>query len=172
MSTLLVGDSILWYTQTDTTIASSPSILCNYNYHTGEKKAYSKVREDYQLVMAVSGGDLSIGKNRGIYSVANDTLESAYAYDAQEAQEIDFDMEEISPVLAIASCNSLLRFDIARHKLDTIHGPGNYCIRAIWKYKEYIFFGTYGEASLPIGMELPKRCPSIKTNTCYSLIVS
>ena len=54
-------------------------------------------------------------------------------------------MKEIEPgVLAIASCNSLLRFDTRTDKMDTVFNSGNYCVRTVWQYEDNIFFGTYG----------------------------
>src|SRR6201999_3303547 len=59
--------------------------------------------------------------------------------------QVPFNMLEMSPgQLAIAGCNGLLRYDTRSRRLDTLlHIPG-ICVRALWKYRDYLFIGTYG----------------------------
>ena len=145
MNTLLVGDSLLWYGKPDASLERRSSFLHSYNSHTGITKVYPKIRENYQMVMAFASEHLYLARDSGIYRLQDDSLALLYAYDLDRKSGMDYDMDEISPgILAIASCNSLLLFNIFTNQLDTLFGPGNYCFRSIWKYKDYVFFGTYG----------------------------
>jgi hypothetical protein len=140
----LMGDSILWFVKPNQKLKYS--CLHSYNYNTGVTRVFEKIKEDYQLVMATSGNELYMAKESGIYRFANDTLDLLYAYPPDKRSRLHYDMQEIEPgVLGIAACNSLVRFNIQSRKLDTIFSSGNYCVRTIWQYKQYIFFGTYGE---------------------------
>jgi len=143
MNTLMVGDSVLWFTQP---IPGNPniSLLYQYNFRTGVKKMFPNIRENYLLVMAASGDDLYMSRDSGIYRLRNDSLEQLFVYNGRKSG-MDYDMKEISPgIFLIANCNSLLRFDVNERKLDTVYGPDKYCFRTIWKYKDYVFIGSYG----------------------------
>lgn len=144
ISSYMSGDSVFWF------VRSNPELkitcLHSYNFLTKQLKAYSKIRENFsQLVIAYSGGSLYFTNETGIYRMQGDSLEKVFAYPSSERLHTHFDMEEIRPgVLAIANCNALLQYDISKHKLDTIFPAGKYCVRTIWRYKDYLFFGTYG----------------------------
>ena len=145
MNTILVGDSLLWYGKPNIALEQGSSYLHSYNLNTRVTKVFPRIRENYQMVMAYASERLYLARDSGIYCLQNDTLQLLYAYDLARKSGMDYDMSEISPgILAIASCNSLLTFNIAKKKLDTLVGPGKYCFRSIWKYKDYVFFGTYG----------------------------
>jgi signal transduction histidine kinase len=54
-------------------------------------------------------------------------------------------MLEMSPgQLAIATCNGLLRYNTRTCVMDTLLYIPGICIRALWKYKGFLFIGTYG----------------------------
>ena len=142
-STLMTDDSVFWFAQPDTVFVTPSSTLYNYNFKTGIKTAFPKIKEEYQLVMATAGKDMYISRGNGIYRLSGDSLILLYTY--RQRTDQDYDMKEIAPgILAIAGCNAVLRFDIARRTLDTILGTGNYCYRSIWQYKDYVFFGSFG----------------------------
>jgi ligand-binding sensor domain-containing protein len=68
-----------------------------------------------------------------------------YRYQKDLAGTAFFDFTEISPgILAVATCGGLFRFDTRSQRFDTIFTKENICVRSIWKYKDYVFFGTYG----------------------------
>jgi signal transduction histidine kinase len=138
----LMGDSLLWYLQFDSTTRFS--CLHSYNYHTGITKNFEKIRENFQQFAFVAlGNQLYIAKEDGIYRLQQDSLAALYHYPPHT--KLQFDVKEIAPgILAIANCNSLLKFDINSRKLDTIFSSSNYCVRTIWQYNGYVFFGTYG----------------------------
>ncbi|MBL7747116.1 MAG: HAMP domain-containing histidine kinase [Chitinophagaceae bacterium] len=144
ISSYMMGDSLFWFIKP----SARPGISClhSYNFKTGQLTPFYKIRENFsQLVMTISGGHKYLVSESGIYRMDGDSLIQVYKYLQPDRLRTHFDMKEISPgVLAIANCNALLRYDIAANKLDTLFDPGNYCVRTIWTYKDYIFFGTYG----------------------------
>ncbi len=143
-STYMMGDSVFWFIQANK--ALKISCLHSYNYRTRQLTVYSKIRQNFaQLVMAVSGGRIYLSSERGVYRMEGDSLKQLFKYPLLDKPHTHFDMKEIGPgILAIANCNSLMRYDISSNKMDTLYDPGNYCVRSIWTYKDYIFFGTYG----------------------------
>jgi signal transduction histidine kinase len=142
--TFMMGDSLFWFVQKNSQL--DVSCLHSYNFKTRRLTAYKKIKDNFsQLVMAMSGGVLYLSNEYGIYKMQADSLQPVYKYPVPNKLGIHFDMKEIKPgVLAIANCNSLLSYTIAANKLDTIYTPGNYCVRTIWVYNDYLFSGTYG----------------------------
>lgn len=143
-STYLMEDSLFWFIQINESLRIS--CLHSYSLLTGKLKAYPKIRENFsQLVMVKSGGRLYMANEFGVYRLKDDSLENVYTYPEVNRQRTHFDIKEISPgILALANCNALLRFDTRTQKMDTLFFSGNYCVRSIWVYKDYVFFGTYG----------------------------
>lgn len=144
IGSFMMGDSLFWFIKPDRKLGFS--CLHTYNFKTKKLTAYPKIREGFaQLVMTQSGSNLYMANEFGIYRLTHDSLTMVHAYTESNRLNTHFDMKEIEPgVLAIASCNALLRYTIASGKLDTLYNPGNYCVRTIWVYKDYVFFGTYG----------------------------
>jgi len=139
----LLNDSLLFYSKVGQGVAFNP--LHHYNLKTGETKVYPKIRDSSQSVIAESGGQLYFANEFGISRIVADSTERLYSAKPSERINIYYDMKEIEPgVLGIANCNSLLQYNIQTGQLDTIFNTGQYCVRSIWKYKEYVFFGTYG----------------------------
>jgi signal transduction histidine kinase len=143
-STYLQADSLFWFIRRNEQLGYA--CLHKYNLLSNHLTPYPKIRPDYaQLVMTESGGQLYMANESGIFRMNNDSLETIYPYPSLEKLRTHFDMKEISPgILAIANCYALLKFDTRTKKLDTLYSDGNYCVRTIWTYKDYIFFGTYG----------------------------
>ncbi|MBL7733245.1 MAG: HAMP domain-containing histidine kinase [Chitinophagaceae bacterium] len=155
----LVGDSVFWFVQTNRTLKKS--CLHSYNLKTGRLTPYAKVGQGFaQLVMTSSGGKIYLANENGIYRLDGDTAVRLYQYPGENKLRIHFGMQEIAPgVLALANCNSLLRFDTRTNRLDTLFVPGNYCVRSIWQYKDYLFFGTYGNGFYIMKNGRVKRMP-------------
>ncbi len=135
------GKNSLWYTQTNKDIGYN--CLYEYNKTTGQTKAYPKIK--WGDIVTESGGKLYIVNPRGIGILQADSLLFLCEYAKDLAGTVTFDFTEIGPgILAVATCSGLLRFNTDTHKLDTIFSKENICVRSIWKYKDYVFFGTYG----------------------------
>lgn len=143
-NTLLQGDSLFWIIKT--TADKQFSCLHRYDLKTGVLTTYPKVRQIItQFAMAVSGNRLYLASDSGIYRLEADSLRLLYTYPRPDRLRIHFDMKEYRPgELLLANCNALLSYSISSGKMDTIFSPGNYCVRSTWTYKDYIFFGTYG----------------------------
>ena len=135
------GDSLLWYSQQN----SSLGYLClhQYNKITGRVKVYKKLRSDF--VVTASGAEFYLANNLGVGILEDDSVRFLYKYPAKSSGNIIFDIREIQPgILAIATCGGLFRFNTMTSILDTLFSKENICVRSIWKYNDYIFFGTYG----------------------------
>jgi signal transduction histidine kinase len=144
ISTYLMGDSLFWFMAQNMELGGS-RLNC-YNLKTKMLKKFDKIRENYsQLVMTSVNGILYVANELGISYLEGDSLKMLVSYSANEKPQIHFDIKETEPgILHIANCNALLRYDIAKNKLEKVYQSGNYCVRTIWQYKEYLFFGTYG----------------------------
>jgi signal transduction histidine kinase len=144
ISTYMMGDSVFWFIQPN--LPLKISCLHSYNFRTKKLTAYPKIVENFsQLVITAASGNLYMANEYGIYKMEGDSSKAVYVYPQVNKQRTNFAIKEISPgTLVIATCNALLRYNILNNKLDTLYAPGNYCVRSIWIYKDYIFFGTYG----------------------------
>lgn len=144
ISTYLMDDSLFWFTAQNIEVGGS-RLNC-YNLKTKTLKRFGKIRESYsQLVMTSANGILYVANELGISRLEGDSLKMLFSYSKDEKPQIHFDIKETEPgILYIANCNALLRYDIAKNKTEKIHQSGNYCVRTIWQYKDYLFFGTYG----------------------------
>lgn len=135
------GDSLLWYNQFNASLGYN--CMHQYNKISGQTKVFHNLRSDY--VVAASGTQYYLANNNGVGILNDDTVRVLYKYAGKNTGNITFDIKEIEPgILAIATCNGLFRFNTSSSQLDVIFSKENICVRSIWKYGDYIFFGTYG----------------------------
>ncbi len=135
------NDSLLWYTQVNTKLGYN--CLHQFNKITGRTKVYKKII--WGDVITSSAGAVYLANPTGIGILEADSMRFLHRYPAKSFGNTTFDFTEISPgVLAVATCSGLLRLNTATAVLDTIFQKENICVRSIWKYKDYVFFGTYG----------------------------
>ncbi len=135
------GEGSLWYSQTDPKLGHN--CLYEFNYLTRSTKIYPRITTSD--IITELGGNIYMANPNGIGILEADTLRYLCRYPKKLAGIVTFDFTYLNDhVLAVATCAGLLRFDIARNKLDTIFSAENICVRNIWKYKDYVFFGTYG----------------------------
>jgi signal transduction histidine kinase len=135
---LTTPDSILWYSHADS--------ICSYSYRTQQTTVIPVGAGSITDGFALSEGRLYIVNAIGIGILQDGRIDYKYRYPVADINSnVPFNILEMSPgQLAIASCNGLFRYYTADHHLDTLlHIPG-ICIRALWKYKNYLFIGTYG----------------------------
>jgi signal transduction histidine kinase len=134
-------DSLLWYTQVDT--SSKLSYLRCYDYRSATTKVYKKLAIGSFAIAAVDGRHYLADEN-GIGALTGDSIHYLHHFDLGLSSSI-YDMQEIEPgILFIATCKGMLRFDTHTSRLDTLFSQDEYCVRTIWKYGDYVFFGTYG----------------------------
>ena len=135
------NDSLLWYNQVEPLLGYN--CLHCFNKITGRTKVYSKIVGDG--VVTSSGTSFYIANPRAFGIIQGDSLHILYQYPASQSGNITFDMQEISPgILGIATCGGLFRYNTNTNRFDTLFSKENICVRNIWKYKDYLFFGTYG----------------------------
>ncbi len=135
------NDSLLWYTQVNTKLGYN--CLHLFNKKTGLTKVYEKIKWG-DLVTATGNAHYS-ANSTGIGILEGDSLRFLYKYPQNYIGNLTFDFIEISPgILAVATCGGLFRFNTNTNLLDTLFHKENICVRSIWKYKDYVFFGSYG----------------------------
>jgi len=131
----------LWYTQLNKNLGYH--CLHQYNKATGLTKVYPKIK--WGDIVAESGGKIYLANLLGIGILEEDSIRLLHRYAKDLAGVVTFDFTELSPGnLVVATCSGLLRFNIVTNRLDTLFTKENICVRNIWKYKDYVFFGTYG----------------------------
>lgn len=133
--------NLLWYNQLNSTFGYH--CLHQYNKLTSETKVYEKIKTGE--IVTESGSKIYLANSDGIGVLDADSLRFLYKYNKELTGVVIFDFTELSPgILALASCAGLLRFNTKTLRLDTIFTKQNICVRSIWKYKDYTFFGSYG----------------------------
>lgn len=132
-------DSVLWYSQGDS--------IYSYSYRTGSTRKIRTGKGSITNGFARSEGNLYIANAVGIGVLREDRVEYLYRHpQADVNSNVPFTMLELSPgVLAIGSCNGLFTFGVRSHRWDTLLHEAGTCVRALWKYKDHLFIGTYGK---------------------------
>lgn len=139
----LTGDTLLWFIQSDKQLKKG--YLHNYNYRTGVTKVFEKISVTQQVVFAQSMGKLYMATNLGLGIIEADTFRLLTDFKVAGESTLLYDMKETDPgILMIATCNSLLSFDVRTNTLSSVFNKDNFCVRTVWKYRDYLFFGTYG----------------------------
>jgi signal transduction histidine kinase/ligand-binding sensor domain-containing protein len=139
--TSFTNGNLIWYNSID----NKSGIYClhQFNKTTNAITIFYKIKPLTQV--AISNGKTYLANNEGIGLFQGDSMYYLYRYPAAAANVKTYDFKEITPgVLAIAGCHGLLKFTVADNKLDTIYSRENACFGSIWKYKDYIFWGSYG----------------------------
>ena len=131
-------DSTLWYSREDT--------IYFYSYLTRKTTRIQPGSGSITDGFAWSKDSMWVANAIGIGVVRGETIAYHYRYpQANINSNVPFAMEEIAPgFIGIATCRGLLRFDVADHRLDTLLSIPGICVRALWKFKDYLFIGTYG----------------------------
>ena len=138
------SDSLLWYTQS--TVAFKYTHLCSFNYTTRETKEYPNIQTAENIVKEISGNRLFISTEAGMGFLIYDSINYIYRHpDGSFNNTINNFIETKPGLILIASGSGILQFNIATKKLDTISVSKGSVIRSLWKYKDYIFFGSYGK---------------------------
>jgi signal transduction histidine kinase len=139
--TSFTNNNLLWYNATNSMLGFY--CLHQYNKTTGKTKVFDKIKLLTQV--EISGGKTYLANNKGIGVLQGDSMFYLYQYPHNAVNINTYDFKEITPgVLAVAGCSGLLRFNTSTNKLDTIYHRENACFGSIWKYKDYIFWGSYG----------------------------
>ena len=160
--TYLMNDTLLWYAKNSNGL--NYSVIHNYNYKTGKENAFLKARFGDGAFASV-GNKLYFVTDGGIGFFDRDSLFYTYRYSQSSPGNLFFNMVETEPgILSIAGCDGFLQYDIGKNKLDTVYSKPSYCVRSVWKYKDYVFFGTYGDGFYISKQGKIKRMPLDKNN--------
>ncbi|MGF2413302.1 MAG: ATP-binding protein, partial [Ferruginibacter sp.] len=139
--TLTDNGNLIWYNATDARLGFN--CLHQYNKTNGQTIVFDKIKINTQV--EISAGKTYLANNKGIGTLQGDSINYLFEYPKGIPNLNTYDFKEISPgILAVAGCSGLLRFTTATNTLDTIYSRENACFGSIWKYKEYIFWGSYG----------------------------
>lgn len=136
---LITPDSTLWYSYADS--------IYRYSYKTHGTNAFYAEKGSITTGFVLSGKNLYLANAVGIGKLQNGKIMYSYRYPEPDVNShAPFSMLEVEPgQFAIASCSGLTRYDTRTGRLDTmLYMPGT-CMRALWKYKDYLFIGTYGK---------------------------
>ncbi|MBL0056498.1 MAG: HAMP domain-containing histidine kinase [Chitinophagaceae bacterium] len=137
----ITQDSLLWFSTLEPDLGHS--CLHKFNRISRRITRYPELRADG--VIAVSGKENFFASINGIYKLEADSFITLVRSSVQLFNNPVTDFKEIEPgKLAVATCGGLFRFNIRENKLDTLLKKEAGCIRTIWKYKEYVFLGSYG----------------------------
>ncbi len=153
-------ENTIWFSQT---IPGIGGCMHRYDRITGITTVYRKISGE-NLVVA-SSDNIYLANQNGIGILKDDSLIFVHKYPGTLPLGVIFDFAEINPgVLAIASCGGLLTYNTLSRRIDTVFKQSNMCVRSIWKYKDYVFFGTYGAGFYIYKRGVTKAMPLDKNN--------
>ena len=138
----LTPDSLLWYN----TRSGSSHLSC-LSYKTGLTKEYDEIPIQEHFGLSYSDGKVYIANNEGLGVLQDDSLHYFFhfKYDVRDNTLSPYTMTELSPgVFAVSLC-PLLRLNTITGIMDTLLASAGNCIRSLWKFKDYVFIGTYGK---------------------------
>lgn len=138
------GDSLLWYTQVNLKVRDD--VLHLYNLHSKETTVFPNIRTPQSFAIDEKNGTYYIVTSSAIGKLRGDSLEvffntkiSDYTSSAPNA------MTWFSPdILGVASCSGLVLYNFKTRTVDTLIKRSGICIRSLFRYKEYVFIGSYG----------------------------
>ena len=134
----LTSDSLLWYNK-----RVNLNLYC-YNYKTGTTKEYNKIAVTEHFGFSFSNGKIYIANDEGLGVLQDDSLHYLF-YSKERNWSAPYAMAELSRgVFAVAFCQ-LYRCNTLTGVTDTLVDLPDNCVRTLWKYKDYLFIGTYGK---------------------------
>lgn len=140
------GDSLLWYAQWNKQY--NRNLLHSYHYPTKQTTVYSRIvpiQENFAI--AGSGNQVYIATSLGMGLFRGDSISYLFSSGPpSKTASPPYSMLEFSPgVFGVASCDGVLLHDINKKSTDTLLKIFGYCFRTLWRYKEYVFIGSYGK---------------------------
>ena len=149
-------DGLGWFTQVDSN--ANRTHLYNYNFQSHTTTAFPDIEIKGSVAVATTENNVYLAQQTGISKIVDSKEVPLYSFPG--ANKIIYDMQELNKgELIIASCIGLLKYTVAENRLDTIFTNNDYCVRALWKYKGYLFFGTYGKGFYILKNNLVKPLP-------------
>lgn len=159
-----INDTLLWFSK-NAAFSRKHCLHC-FNFKTGLTTVYDKIPLSDHFAISYSGGNFYIANDEGLGMLQQDSLYFLFRKGSGNFNDfLPDNMLEISPgVLGIAACNKLIRYNITSGVTDTLMTIPGYCIRATWKYKDYLFIGTYGNGYYVYSNGKIKHMPLDKNN--------
>jgi hypothetical protein len=152
------GDSALWFSQLDK--QRQNTYLNKYSFLTGITTVFTKIKTPEQTVFTVFKNKLYFAGDKYIRVMEGDSARLLYEYDRKGIPRLHYDICGWGDNgLALATCNALLLFDMQTNRLDTLYQSENSCVRTLWKYKDYLFIGTYGDGFFILKNRKLKKLP-------------
>ncbi|MBK8952779.1 MAG: hypothetical protein IPM85_11340 [Chitinophagaceae bacterium] len=161
------GDS-LWFAQINSRFGIT--LLHCYNYKTGQTVVYNKIGAIQEsFAMTHSGGRIYLATSKGLGYFQNDSIHYLFKPSPQKGvQAAPYTMTEFSPgVLGVASCDGLILYNVNTPATDTVLKMPGYCVRSLWKHKDYVFIGTYGKGFYMWKDGRVKAMPTDKNNFLF-----
>lgn len=139
------GDSVLFYAQRIERYKDN--FIHSYNYRTGKTTAYTKIPVLSNFAMTWLNGKFYIATYWGIGYLDGDSARYLFRPPPPKKNiAAPYAMTEFSPgVLGVASCDGVILYHLNKNTTDTLLKPFGYCFRSFWKYKDYVFIGSYGK---------------------------
>jgi len=159
------GDSLLWYIQYNTQYTRT--LLHRYDYRTGKTLVYNNappVAESFAITQVES--KLYFVSSSVFGLLEGDSLKVLRKpAPGSKPWSAPYTMMPFAPgVVGIASCSGLDLYNLQTGHSDTILKFPGYCVRTFWKYRDYIFIGTYGKGFFVWKNGVVKPMPLDKNN--------
>ena len=138
-----LGDSVFLYSQFNDKLGYT--CLYKYNFQTKKRTLYPKIEITSQTILTNDGQTVFIINSGGIHRMEADSMRMIRSFNFPKRSMVVYNSVCIEPgILAVSGCFGLITYNYKTGAVDTIFQKENYCVRSIWKYKDYLFFGTYG----------------------------
>ena len=143
-SVSITDDSLLWYSQGHKSLGKH--ILQNINLRTGLKTIYPKIQVSQLLHVVKNSHGVYISGNIGVGKLENDSVKILKNFPKDEnSNTLTYDLKNLGDdQLLVAKCGGVYLYDIPEDHLQKIYADSEFCVRALWMYKGYVLWGTYG----------------------------
>ncbi|MFM2361526.1 MAG: hypothetical protein RLZZ316_428 [Bacteroidota bacterium] len=156
--THLTQDSVLLFSGNNPKTATA--CLHSYNYKTGERKYYPKIKTQIFTAYTSVQNQVYILTKKELRILKDDDAITVHEMPASSISSLSVNISTLNDsTLIIATCSELLQYNINTNSLRSVFQSNNYCIRALWKYKDYLFFGTYGSGFYILKNGVVKKMP-------------
>ena len=152
-NTIITRNGVLWYTANDT--------LYKYDYAQNTSKKIRYISGAGYVAFLETDNELYVANHKGVNLIRNDSLTEVLKYNNLG---YPFNLAEYKPgVIAIAMSTGLFKFQLPANNLDTLLKT-QYPVRSLWKYKDYLFIGSYGEGIFVMKNEKIRKLPLDNNN--------
>lgn len=136
-------DSVFLYSQFNNKLGYN--CLYKYNLKTRKRTLYPKIEITSQTVITNDANKIFIINIAGIHLMNADSMQMIKRFNFPKRLMVVYNSICVEPgVLAVSGCFGLITYNYKTGEMNSIFQKENYCVRSIWKYKDYLFFGTYG----------------------------